>query len=194
MTILRCMLTSNLIFNSGNPLGNVYIPCQSATATSPSQLARDQSRTQRRSSACTPPNPSAGYVYTFFADAVTSAPGFSFPSETSAVSLATIMHQTQTRVGSVRATTPVIPPASLGSFGRSSDDVSSPDEYSGQPWDAVTPLATGEESEYTYGYSEQVLEQEQEPGTEYDPDGVLISAEPGSPDKPSSEIMLWPAR
>ena len=60
-----------------------------------------------------------------------------------------------------------------------------------QTWDGV--------SEYTsYGYAEQEQEQEQEqeePGAEYDSDGVLIANEPpGSPDKPSAETMLWPAR
>lgn len=64
-----------------------------------------------------------------------------------------------------------------------------------QTWDGV--------SEYTaYGYADQDQDQEQEqeqeqeePGAEYDRDGVLIVNEPpGSPDKPSAETMLWPAR
>lgn len=52
-------------------------------------------------------------------------------------------------------------------------------------------------SEYTYGYNyaeqEEQEQEQEEPGAVYDRNGVLIANEPGSPDKPSSDI-LWPAR
>ncbi|THH02810.1 hypothetical protein EW145_g6694 [Phellinidium pouzarii] len=79
---------------------------------------------------------------------------------------------------------PPVPP-SIGTRGTNGASV--------QGWEGMP--AAGDEAVYTYGYAEQEQEQEQEePGAEYDPDGMLIVNEPGTPDKPSTEAMLWPAR
>ncbi|KAL5507704.1 hypothetical protein ACEPAH_5322 [Sanghuangporus vaninii] len=56
----------------GNPLGNVYMPCQVATTTS--SMSRDPSRPSRPTL-----NPSAHFVYTFFGDAVSPSPEYEFP-------------------------------------------------------------------------------------------------------------------
>ena len=60
---------------SGNTLGNIYVPCQAASA--PSTLTRSQSRSSR--AARSQPNSSAHFMYTFFSDAVSSSPPFVFP-------------------------------------------------------------------------------------------------------------------
>ncbi|KAH8106451.1 hypothetical protein DFH11DRAFT_1691863 [Phellopilus nigrolimitatus] len=151
--------------NCGNALGNIYMPCQAATATS--SLTRDQSRASRAARQVV--NSSAQYIYTFFFSAVNSSPAFEFPESA-------VVH-----AHGSRATIPSVSTAS-----RTRDTAA-------QGWEGVS--ATVDESEYTYGYAEQEQEQEQEePGAEYDPDGMLIVNEPGSPDKPSAEAMLWPAR
>jgi len=91
---------------------------------------------------------------------------------------------------------PLIPASTSGApYGTTGAISNAASDAIGQGWDGSASLSVGEENEYTYGYGEQEQEQEQEePGAELDPDGVLIAAEPGSPDKPSNEVMLWPAR
>ncbi|KAI5115965.1 hypothetical protein M0805_000608 [Coniferiporia weirii] len=152
--------------NCGNALGNVYMPCQAATAT-PS-VTQDQPRSSRTSRQVTVPD--THYIYTFFCNAVTSSPGFDFPERAAAQT-----HGSRTFI-SLSAT----------SGTRAGNDTSA------QRWEGVS---AGDEAEYSYGYAEQEQEQEQEePGAEYDPDGMPIVNEPGSPDKPNTEVMLWPAR
>ncbi|EJD01740.1 uncharacterized protein FOMMEDRAFT_169792 [Fomitiporia mediterranea MF3/22] len=146
--------------NCGNPLGNVYMPCQVATTTS--TLSRDPSQASRRSTA--PPNTSAHFHYTFFGDAVSSYPEYEFTK------------------------------FSTGSMHHNRVPLASTIDSVAQGWDGM--------SEYPYNYAEQEPDQDQEQEeagseydrAEYDRDGMPITNEPGSPDKPSSETMLWPAR
>lgn len=70
---------------SGNPLGNVYIPCQAATATAPSGARTGRTARSGAGAGASTSNSASGgvstahYVYTFFGDAVTPTPSYTFP-------------------------------------------------------------------------------------------------------------------
>lgn len=108
---------------------------------------------------------------------MTPAPAFEFPAAC------------YVRAHETAETTSSVP----GALSLSTETGSGPDGvgayvgFAGPGWEGMAGMPTGEESEYTYGYMDE------EPG-EYDADGVQIPAEPGSPDKPSVELMFLPAR
>lgn len=112
-------------------------------------------------------------MYTFFSDAVSSAPGFEFPASCSAST-----HDVHGQ------TAPPQPGSALGAPGSYAD-------FAAQGWEGMAGMPTGEESEYTYG---GYMDDQEETGNEVDADGVQIAAEPGSPDKPNFELMFLPAR
>lgn len=148
------------------------MPCQAATLTP--NAPQEQSRSPRASTST-----NQHHVYTFFCTAVTPSPAFEFPA-----ACYVRAHETAETTSSV--------PGALSSSAESASGLGGAGAYAGfagQGWEGMAGMPTGEESEYTYGYTDE----QDEPG-EYDADGVQIPAEPGSPDKPSVELMFLPAR
>lgn len=80
LSIRRLILFSHSC-PSGNALGNIYIPCQAATSTPPSGARTGRTARSSGSGFQNEANntPSAHHVYTFFGDAVTPTPSYTFP-------------------------------------------------------------------------------------------------------------------
>ena len=190
---------SFLLF-SGNALGNIYLPCQQATGTSSTAVSRDS----RPRSSFPPTSTSEHHVYHFFFDAVTSSPFYDFPkccpSDSRFPALAPPPLQRR-QSSSSSITAQGIAPAQVAASATAPNASTVIDTIVGRDVAGERPdepLRWGDipipsdENDYTYGYA---LQQEQgEPGAELDRDGVPLLVEPGSPDKPSSEATLWPAR
>lgn len=159
---------------SGNPLGNIYMPCQAATLTPNAPQEQEQSRSLRTGRASTSTEQNQHHVYTFFCTAVTPSPTFEFPAACYARA-----HESSETSTTASANMPGALPSYVG-------------------WEGMAGMPTGEASEYTYGYADEQDEAGAGGAGEYvyDADGVQVqvAAEPGSPDKPSVELMFLPAR
>ncbi|KLO05026.1 hypothetical protein SCHPADRAFT_947247 [Schizopora paradoxa] len=187
----------------GNPLGNVYIPCQAASSpgADASQQQQQQTQSQRRpsrtSSSRTSSSPrtsgSQHHVYTFFCNALTPSPAFDFPERCFSQQPPELpVPPPLSGLSATEYLSPPIRPPDRGA--RITTAVGAPPAVWSPGLSAFTPSSGSEDADYAYGYGMQEVEVT-ELDADFDADGALVGLdEPGSPDKPGYELMLWPAR
>lgn len=210
------LLCRTIFFFSGNPLGNVYIPCQAASSTGTESQSQQQQRQQRRPSRSSSSRPSSSsrstpgsqhHVYTFFCNALTPSPAFDFPERCFSQVPPELPIPPPLLPMNDYLPSPIRPPpadrggvrnnTTAAAATTAATTATAAAAAAGTDWSALTwtPSSSGsEDAEYAYGYGMQEVEVA-EVGGELDADGVFIGLdEPGSPDKPNHEPMLWPAR
>lgn len=211
----------------GNILGTRYRTCQSAAeAFSPITAEPSQSLRPEGPDYLSPRQPSSsaspGYVYTFFADHVSSSPAYEFPPRTVVTPPPLSASPDRFYVPGVEE--PVMYPLPPQGY------ITPPDQTSPIPWplarphyipgrgprsvtpvfripDSPTSTASASLEDRVGSMPEAMVSRfrltadeseegapDRDPGDTYDSDGELIGGEPSSPDKSATDLPLWGGR